>query len=337
MPGSLPHSYSVASFASSTSSGKSLSGGGITAITSRGRHPTLNASMRHGISESLTNLSQNGSGNNFKNNNNGSSLFLSTSTSTTGGLLNLNNGNASSNLSHATSLSALNHLKVAGHDQHHLQQSPPHSQFPLLSPTKSPNHYPVLTPLVQPLTTNTSSTTSSHHRHHNLPNKKITSVVRPVVNDGNHRSVSHAHVRPQQKENVGHTSRASRDRSTFNSTLHHTSTATNSENHPPSSFIIPDARDGQCAGLLDYSDFLPKHIAQYGLEARPPVTELEALGVIAKGHKEAKAVLDYRRRQVAIVLAMWATKDARTALEYAVNLPERAVVVDILNVMVLKP
>ncbi len=76
---------------------------------------------------------------------------------------------------------------------------------------------------------------------------------------------------------------------------------------------------------------------QYGYDAQPPLTELEALAAIGgKGHRAAKASLDYRRRQVAIVLAMWATKDARTALEYAVNLDEKSVVIDILNVMVLK-
>ena len=63
---------------------------------------------------------------------------------------------------------------------------------------------------------------------------------------------------------------------------------------------------------------------------------MEAITSIVKGHKAAKAGLDYRRRQVQIVLAMWATKDSKTALEYVVNLEEKAVVIDILNVMILK-
>lgn len=99
--------------------------------------------------------------------------------------------------------------------------------------------------------------------------------------------------------------------------------------------IIPDTRNHPAG--LDFNDFLPKHIQQYGYDATPFLTEIEAIDIITKGHKATVAGLDYRRKQVQIVLAMWATKQPGIALEYAVNLDEKSIIIDILNVMNFKP
>ncbi|OTF75886.1 Katanin p80 WD40-containing subunit B1-like protein [Euroglyphus maynei] len=102
-----------------------------------------------------------------------------------------------------------------------------------------------------------------------------------------------------------------------------------------SNMIIPETRDHPAG--LDFNDFLPKHIQQYGCDQQPFISEIETINTIMKGHKAAKAGLDYRRKQVQIVLAMWATKDSKTALEYAINLDEKSIIIDILNVMIWKP
>ncbi|KPM04777.1 Katanin p80 WD40-containing subunit B1-like protein [Sarcoptes scabiei] len=99
--------------------------------------------------------------------------------------------------------------------------------------------------------------------------------------------------------------------------------------------IIPEIRDHPAG--LDFNDFLPKHIQQYGIDSQPFISEIETINAIIKGHKATKTGLDYRRKQVQIVMAMWATKDSKTALEYAINLDEKSIIIDILNVMILKP
>ncbi|XP_053211179.1 katanin p80 WD40 repeat-containing subunit B1-like isoform X3 [Panonychus citri] len=102
--------------------------------------------------------------------------------------------------------------------------------------------------------------------------------------------------------------------------------------------LIPEARD-RPAGL-DLDDFLPKHLqdtVRLGYHPQPEMSESEAMQAIIRGHKSVVTALSHRRKNLQIVLAMWSTKDARNALEQAINMEDQSVLVDILNVITLKP
>lgn len=102
--------------------------------------------------------------------------------------------------------------------------------------------------------------------------------------------------------------------------------------------LIPETRD-RPAGL-DLDDFLPKHLQdtiRLGYQPQPEMSEAEAMQAILRGHKSVITALSHRRKNLQIVLAMWNTKDARNALEQAINMEDQSVMVDILNVITLKP
>uniref|UniRef100_T1KZE2 Katanin p80 subunit C-terminal domain-containing protein n=2 Tax=Tetranychus urticae TaxID=32264 RepID=T1KZE2_TETUR len=67
------------------------------------------------------------------------------------------------------------------------------------------------------------------------------------------------------------------------------------------------------------------------------MSESEAMQAIIRGHKSVLTALAHRRKNLQIILAMWSTKDARSALEQAINMEDQSVIVDILNVITLKP
>lgn len=116
---------------------------------------------------------------------------------------------------------------------------------------------------------------------------------------------------------------------------HQTSSPVNKEGHIE---LIPETRD-RPAGL-DLDEFLPKHLQntiRLGYQAQPEISEAEAMQAISRGHKSVVAALSHRRKNLQIVLAMWNTKDARNALEQAINMEDQAVMVDLLNVITLKP
>ena len=318
----LSHSYSISTF-SSKSNGVPPMGN-----SQRKHSSSLTPSVRH-MSESLTNLHLNNKNNNhatasciYSANNVLNNNHLVSGANTNGNAL---NNSQNSTLSHAISLSGLNHLK------------PDHlPTFPSLSSPKphlvASSHYPShnastpLTPIGQIGVASGNTITSN----------KITSVVRPVINDAS-RPIAQT-VHPQQKVSSLYSDNTFRNSVTnleniFNKTTTPVRERSNTASND-STFIIPETQ-GHSAGL-DFNEFLPKHIQQFGYDHHPYVSEMEAINSIMKGHKAAKAGLDYRRKQVQIVLAMWATKDSKTALEYVVNLDEKSIVIDILNVMILK-
>jgi katanin p80 WD40 repeat-containing subunit B1 len=74
-----------------------------------------------------------------------------------------------------------------------------------------------------------------------------------------------------------------------------------------------------------------------GYQPQPEMSESEAMSAIIRGHKSLVTVLSHRRKNIHIILAMWSTKDARNALEQAIHMEDQSVIVDILNIITLKP
>lgn len=342
----LPHSYSISSLMNQSNNYRNNS------------HTSLNPSLKH-LSESLTNLHLNHRNNNITNGI-ANNCYTASSNALNNNYLNTTNfnntvNNNSPSLSHATSMSALNHLK---RDDTSLTLPSIASKLATsVSSSISSNSHnssyltttSAFTSKSTPVTTSTTSTSSVSSQtstntttiissNQSTPNK-ITSVVRPVINDTNRAIVTAHPVAPQIKPDANkyHSTLTSleHNHSKPNVTIQVNPTLVTNTNSSDSSFIIPETRNHPAG--LDFNDFLPKHIQQYGFDQQPFMSEIEAITSIIKGHKAAKTGLDYRRKQVQIVLAMWATKESKTALEYAVNLDEKSIIIDILNVMILKP
>jgi hypothetical protein len=176
-----------------------------------------------------------------------------------------------------------------------------------------------------PITNNTNTTNAfSNHRITNLVHPRpseTVSIVRPVVNDN---SKTNANGLPSQQK-AAIVFPETRNRS------------------PPSpsdapSELIPETRDHPAG--LDMDEFLPKHLQdtmRLGYQPQPEMSESEAMSAIIRGHKSLVTVLSHRRKNIHIILAMWSTKDARNALEQAIHMEDQSVIVDILNIITLKP
>lgn len=104
---------------------------------------------------------------------------------------------------------------------------------------------------------------------------------------------------------------------------------------------IPTQRDRPVG--LDLDEFLPFSLKTFhdtmriGQQAQPEISEAEAISSIIKGHESMLAVLTNRHRHLQIVLTLWSNKDIKTAMESAVHMSDQAVMVDLLNVICLKP
>ncbi|XP_076333186.1 katanin p80 WD40 repeat-containing subunit B1-like isoform X3 [Tachypleus tridentatus] len=102
--------------------------------------------------------------------------------------------------------------------------------------------------------------------------------------------------------------------------------------------FVPDQRDRPVG--LELEEFLPRHL-QNMLSARGQVhaemSEAEAMSSIIRGHQSMMTVLQHRCKNLHIVFAQWSTKDAKTALDTAVSMNDTSVIVDILNVITLRP
>ncbi|KAL1434207.1 hypothetical protein MTO96_011849 [Rhipicephalus appendiculatus] len=100
---------------------------------------------------------------------------------------------------------------------------------------------------------------------------------------------------------------------------------------------VPSQRDTPAG--LDLDEFLPPHLQaslHLGSAGIPEMSEAEALRTIAEQHKTLLAVLHHRLRNIKIVLAQW-SKDPKVALETAINMNDQSTLVDILNIVVLRP
>ncbi|CAN8001626.1 unnamed protein product, partial [Ixodes pacificus] len=106
----------------------------------------------------------------------------------------------------------------------------------------------------------------------------------------------------------------------------------------PEQKLVPSQRDVPAG--LDLDEFLPRHLQAShhgGGLGVPEMSEAEAVGSIMEQHKTILAVLHHRLRNVKIVLAQWSTKDLKMALETALNIRDQSTLVDILNVIAMRP
>ena len=67
------------------------------------------------------------------------------------------------------------------------------------------------------------------------------------------------------------------------------------------------------------------------------LSESEVTSSILKDHTNVMAVITQRSRNLAIVRQLWHSKDAKTAVEQAVEFNDPAVTVDLLSVIILRP
>ena len=102
--------------------------------------------------------------------------------------------------------------------------------------------------------------------------------------------------------------------------------------------VIPETRDHPAG--LDIDEFLPKHLqdtVRLGYHPQPEISESEAMTSIMRGHKSLVTALSHRKKNVQIVLALWSSKDPVKALEQAIHFDDQSIIVDVLNVINLKP
>ncbi|XP_076879187.1 katanin p80 WD40 repeat-containing subunit B1 isoform X2 [Brachyhypopomus gauderio] len=99
----------------------------------------------------------------------------------------------------------------------------------------------------------------------------------------------------------------------------------------PSSEVIPSTRNEPIG--LNAGDFLPP--ARSGKTS--VATEEEALSQIRKGHDTMCVMLTSRHKNLNVVCAVWAGNDIKTSLDSAVSMNDLSIVVDVLNIINLKP
>eukprot|EP00058_Branchiostoma_floridae_P017362 XP_002602850.1 hypothetical protein BRAFLDRAFT_128944 [Branchiostoma floridae] len=93
---------------------------------------------------------------------------------------------------------------------------------------------------------------------------------------------------------------------------------------------------------LNLAEFLPKRpdSAVSADPRRPPAvqeqSEEEVLSSVHKGHESMCAVLGNRHRNLEIVRALWTSGDIKTSVDSAVGMKDLSVMVDLLNVLILK-
>lgn len=67
------------------------------------------------------------------------------------------------------------------------------------------------------------------------------------------------------------------------------------------------------------------------------MSEAEGLSSIVRDHNSMMAVLSSRQKSLRIVYSLWHSKDAKAAIDSAVAMGNPSVVVDLLEVLVLRP
>ncbi|XP_057364598.1 katanin p80 WD40 repeat-containing subunit B1-like isoform X2 [Daphnia carinata] len=106
---------------------------------------------------------------------------------------------------------------------------------------------------------------------------------------------------------------------------------------------------------LDLEDFMPRKFNSLSMGGGSPSvsgmsspyedssslaleqTELEVVTNIVQGHQPMMTVLSSRHRNLQVVYNLWQNKDAKVAVETAVNMNDPAVVVDLLSVIIFRP
>ncbi|XP_071494465.1 katanin p80 WD40 repeat-containing subunit B1-like [Diadema antillarum] len=104
----------------------------------------------------------------------------------------------------------------------------------------------------------------------------------------------------------------------------------------PASTIIPSDRNKPAN--LDMNAFLP-HQAQAPGGPAPTSrrqNDAERMESLRKGHSSMCQVLSSRHRNLDVIRAIWSAGDVKTSIESAVNMKDQAILVDLLNIMLLK-
>ncbi|RWS24822.1 katanin p80 WD40 repeat-containing subunit B1-like protein [Leptotrombidium deliense] len=161
---------------------------------------------------------------------------------------------------------------------------------------------------------------------------EIVSIVHPVVNDS---KMSNS-VTNGQSENQIHKIQAVPPNARAAVVFPEPQSRCKSPESPVE--LIPETRE-RPAGF-DVDEFLPKHLqatVKLGFHPKPEMSECDAMQAIIRGHMSVVTALSHRKKNLQIVLAMWSVKDSRNALEQAVHMEDQSVIVDILNVITLKP
>ena len=113
--------------------------------------------------------------------------------------------------------------------------------------------------------------------------------------------------------------------------------------------LVPNISDKPTG--LSVSDFLPQQFGglKIGMQPsgggsklaydwpQPQYSESEVTSSILKDHTNIMAVITQRKRHLEIIRQLWHQKDAKTAVEQAVQFQDSAVVVDLLSVIILRP
>ena len=102
--------------------------------------------------------------------------------------------------------------------------------------------------------------------------------------------------------------------------------------------LIPETREHPAG--LDIDEFLPKHLqdtVRLGYSLQPEMSEADAMSQMFRGHKSLVTALSHRKKNIQIILAVWSKKDPMKALDQAIQLGDESVMVDILNILNLKP
>jgi len=104
--------------------------------------------------------------------------------------------------------------------------------------------------------------------------------------------------------------------------------------------LVPSMADKPTG--LSAEDFLPETFGKMQVSPtfgwpQAELSESEVTSSIIKGHSNMMAVLSARSRNMAIVRQMWQTKDAKTAVEQAVDFNDPSLIVDLLSVIILRP
>uniref|UniRef100_H2Z4D8 Katanin p80 subunit C-terminal domain-containing protein n=1 Tax=Ciona savignyi TaxID=51511 RepID=H2Z4D8_CIOSA len=100
------------------------------------------------------------------------------------------------------------------------------------------------------------------------------------------------------------------------------------------STVIPSDRQDPIG--LDMNAFLPvrkDNVAQVPATK----TDAEAANLIRKGLSSMRMVLTNRHKNLEIVRALWTSGDVMTSINSAVKMDDQALIVDLLNVLTLKP
>nr|CAB3257952.1 katanin p80 WD40 repeat-containing subunit B1 [Phallusia mammillata] len=100
------------------------------------------------------------------------------------------------------------------------------------------------------------------------------------------------------------------------------------------STVIP--ADRQDPVDLDVNAFLPPK-REASTAPTTAANDNEAISIIRKGIQSMRIVLTNRHKNLEIVRALWTSGDVMTSINAAVKMEDQALVVDILNILVLKP